>query len=184
MTNSFAASPDGEIVAKAGRYYRNTRYIMTLVLIGAGLWFGYDGWIGYPKENEKARALGGVEKLPYNEASINLQKILALSLPPVGVALLIWTLYNSRGAYRYRNDILSVPGHPDVPLDAIREIDKTKWDRKGIAYLEYEVPAAKGRLRLDDFIYERQPTDDILARIEERLTPPGEAQATTVAEQA
>src|ERR1051325_5057682 len=38
--------------AAAGRYYRNTRYIMFILLVAMGGWFAYDGWVRYPRENE------------------------------------------------------------------------------------------------------------------------------------
>src|SRR5437867_2391033 len=41
----------GEIVARAGRYYRNTRYFIFIMLVGWGCWFLYDGFIGWPKQN-------------------------------------------------------------------------------------------------------------------------------------
>ena len=70
----------------------------------------------------------------------------------------------------YGGDVLSVPGHPDVPLEAIRQMDKSRWDRKGIAKVEYELaPGQSNRLTLDDFIYDRPPTDRIVERIEAHL---------------
>ena len=169
-----AAPPGGEIVARAGRYYRNARYVMALVMIGVGPWFAYDGWVKYPRQNQDAIARGG-SKPPHSDTDLLIQRAIACTLPPLGFALLGWALYNSRGAYRLRDDVLSVPGHPAVPLDAIRQIDKTKWDRKGIAYIDYELPDGTGRIKLDDFVYEAQPTRDILARIEERVLPPEES---------
>ena len=41
-----------DIVARTGRYYRNTRYLMCLMLIVMGCWFLYDGFVKYPRENE------------------------------------------------------------------------------------------------------------------------------------
>lgn len=79
--------------------------------------------------------------------------------------------------YRLKDDVLYVPGHPPVPLDAIRQIDKSKWDKKGIAYLDYELdsqpnaPAVKGSIKLDDFVYDQNPTDAIMAAIEEKVAP-------------
>jgi hypothetical protein len=62
-----------------------------------------------------------------------------------------------------------------VPLSAIRRIDKRLWDRKGIAFIDYDLDGsggAGGRLKLDDFVYERKPTDEIYERIERFVTPP------------
>jgi hypothetical protein len=181
---------DGEIVARPGRYYRNARYLMVLICVGLGLWFAYDGWVAWPNENRKyaevnakletARAVGDkdaasrhTEELKslkqHTGYDIPLQRILGGVLPVAGIGLLCWALYNSRGTYRFADDTLHAPGHPPVPVDAIRQIDKQKWDRKGIAFIDYEVPGATGgagRIKLDDFVYEQKPTQAILARIE------------------
>ena len=164
------------IVARAGRYYRNARYAMVVICIAAGLWFAYDGWKKWPAENAAARAKGH-EKLPHSEElDIPIQRLLGASLPIVGLVMLLYFLYRSRGEYRLEGNMLSVPGHPPIPLENIRTIDKTKWDRKGIAHLEYEAPGSTEtrRLTLDDFVYEQAPTDAILERIEAVLVPPGE----------
>jgi hypothetical protein len=181
MTTTATDTPDthaaGEpIVAYAGTYYRVTRYIVSAVMIAMGAWFAYDGYVTYPRNNELHRlhVLDPVahpkDYSTHNASSIRLQKILGGALPAVGIGLLIWTLYNSRGEYRLAGDVLSVPGHPDVPLDQVTQIDKSNWDRKGIAHLDYALPTGqKGRLTLDDFVYDRPPTDRILETIEARL---------------
>ena len=174
-------APGEEIVAYAGSWYRKARYIMALIVFGCAAWFGYDGWVGYPKINaefDAAVARGekpAKAKLP--DLDIQLQKVLALSLPILGVGIIVWLRYNSRGCYRLKDEVLYVPGHPPVPLDAIRQIDKSKWDKKGIAYLDYEIEspiesqAAKGTIKLDDFVYDQNPTDAIMAAIEKTVAP-------------
>jgi hypothetical protein len=192
-----------DIVAHAGRYYRNTRYLMTVLTVGMGLWFAYDGWVRYPQQNQRlaelsveivearkaaedARASGDADreqteqaqlsallaeqgKLKHHSASdLLLQRALGMGLPPLGIAFLAWSLYRSRGAYRLSGQTLSVPGHPPIQLDQIVRIDKQLWERKGIAHVDYETPEGRqGRITLDDFIYDRQPTDAIYARIEQ-----------------
>src|SRR3954463_5937223 len=42
------------IVANAGAYYRNTRYLMAIMCVAGGLWFGYDGWKNWPESNRRA----------------------------------------------------------------------------------------------------------------------------------
>ena len=183
-TDTTVPSAAGEaIVARAGTYYRVTRYIFSAVMLAMGGWFAYDGYVTYPRNNELHRlhvldpAQHPKDYPTHNAASIRLQKILGAALPVVGIGLLGWTLHNSRGAYRLAGDVLSVPGHPDVPLDHVTQIDKSKWDRKGIAYLDYALPTGqKGRIKLDDFVYDRPPTDRILETIEVRLGVTAEAQ--------
>lgn len=202
QTDAPHAAPT-EIIARAGSYYRRTRYIMAILLIAGGAWFGYDGFVGYPRENQqlrdinaqlaeaqknqdsqRIRELSDQQKnfkrhsgeLAHSDMDILIQKVLCFTLPPIGLLMLFWTFFNSRGAYRLADQTLSVPGHPPVPIDAIRKIDKRKWDRKGIAYLDYELPDGKsGTIKLDDFVYERTPTDAIFAQIESLTTPPASA---------
>ena len=162
---------DAEIVARPGRYYRNTRYLFVAGMIGMALWFGYDGWVRYPRERalHQQNPKAGV---PHTDTDIRLQKVLACALPPAALLFLGWTLYNTRGTYRLGGEVLSVPGHPDVPLDSVRAIDLSLWDRNGIAYVEYDAGGRQAQLKLDDFLYERGPTDKIVEILEARLAPP------------
>jgi hypothetical protein len=162
------------IVARAGRYYRNARYLMVLVCLCLAAWFAYDGWVAWPRENAQALQRGE-EKLPRSEFDILLQRVLAGALPFAGLGILIRALHHSRGEYRLDGHTLHVPGHPPVPLDGIRQIDKSKWERKGVARLDYELPGTTEtrRLTLDDFVYDQTATDAIMARIEAILVPPG-----------
>src|SRR5215213_999757 len=45
------ADPDAEIVARGGAYYRNTRYAFSVLLLAMAVWFGYDGFVKYPRDN-------------------------------------------------------------------------------------------------------------------------------------
>lgn len=196
------APPAEPIIAGAARYYRTTRYIMCALIFIFGLYFAYDGWIGYPKQNaqlDDVNARMGVAQRngddaqiaklteerkdlkPHTDMDLFLQKALGFALPPLAIAFLIWSLYNSRGAYKLEDHILSVPGHPPISLDQIRRIDRKLWDRKGVVYFDYELPEGKGtgRIKLDDFVYDRKPTDAIFACIEKSLLPPPEDPATS-----
>jgi len=174
----------GPIVAKPGRYYRVARYLMTFLLFGYGAWSIYDGFFSWPNWTDTHP----LEK-PKTHTDIVLNQILGCGLPPMGLIILVWAIYNSRGEYRLENDILSVPGHPPIPLEKIQSINRESWDRKGIAYVEYDLthaapvaakstgpvaytgvtPGARGSFRLDDFVYDREPTDKIFKAIEESL---------------
>ena len=186
----------GPLVARASNEYRVKRLIIVLMLVGMGAYFALDGWIRWPRENQRiveltkekevalhANDTAKVSQLDaeikslsqHSDTDLLMQKVLACALPPMGLFVLAWALYYSRGAYRLDNHILTVPGHPPIPLDAIRSIDRTDWDRKGIAWINYELSDHKtGSACLDDFIYQRKPTDDIFKQIE-TYTGTGEA---------
>jgi hypothetical protein len=108
---------------------------------------------------------------PHQKTDILLQKVLGVSLPILGVFTLFWSLRVSRGVYRLEQETLHVPGHPPIPLSSVVTINRKLWDRKGIAYLEYETNGVRGRLKLDDYIYDRDPTDAIFKQIEAYLAP-------------
>jgi hypothetical protein len=157
------ASVAGEaVVARASTYFRVTRYLMVLIFLGAGGWFLYDGFVKWPKEFDR------YGKMVHQQLDIEINQLLGVTLPPVGIAFLVWAMYCSRGAYRLQSRYLRVPGHPPIPLDCIRKIDKAQWERKGIVRMEYLLPGTlKPRwIKMDDFVYERQPTDQILEQIE------------------
>jgi len=178
----------GPVVAKAGRYYRVARYLMVLLLFGYGAWSIYDGFYSWPNWTDTHP----LEK-PKTHTDIVLNQILGVCLPPMGLIILGWALYNSRGEYRLDEGILHVPGHPPIPLEKIQSVNRESWDRKGIAYIEYDltvVPSragsgssgsagpvryegitkgARGKFRLDDFVYEREPTDIIFKAIESSI---------------
>jgi len=184
----------GAIVAKAGRYYRVARYLMTLLLMGYGAWSIYDGFYSWPNW-----PITHPEEKPKTHTDIMLNQVLGVALPPMGFAILAWAVYNSRGEYRMENGVVSIPGHPPVPLDKIHSVNRELWDRKGIAFVEYDLSeaptaaksggvvsysgasqGAKGTFRLDDFVYEREPTDKIFKTIEDSLLKSAAAAAVPV----
>lgn len=184
-----------DLVARASRYYRNTRYIIVALLIGYGIWSIYDGFVSWPAANQRAVELrqqrADAEKAgqrdrvneinselgkitEHNHASVLLNQILGVALPPLGAFMLFWSLRSSRGEIRLTpDDVLHAPGHPPVPIDAMTSLDRRLWDRKGIAWVEYELDGgkARGKIRLDDFIYERPPIDAMYDRILAKLDP-------------
>jgi hypothetical protein len=193
VANTAAATTAAdEIIAEPDAGYRWKHLIVSIAMIAAGMWFAYDGWIKWPAENariaqvqkekEAARAAGDsvkdealakeLQDLSYHGPwDLFFQKFLAFTLPAFGLFWGAWTLKDTRGALRMSGNTLQVPGHPPITVDDIRRIDKRKWDRKGIAYLHYEVgqPPTAGVLKLDDFAYERKPTDEMLERIEKNV---------------
>jgi hypothetical protein len=169
----------GVITAKAANDYRWKRYVLVAVLLGYGILSIRDGFFRYPRENAQAQAQK-LDILPHPGLDVQLNQVLGVLLPPFSMALLAWSVYSSRGMYRYDGTTLNAPSHPPVPLNAMRKIDRAKWDRKGIAYIDYQIPgtAKSGRIKLDDFIYQREPIDQMFAHIEATLVP---AAATTAA---
>ena len=190
-------------VAHAGKTYRRYRYIMFVLMFGFGLAFLNDGFFRYPRHNRernakqeqidavRAESLNDTKQsrlatlqaeqkpMPQLHADFDLkiQRLLGFGLPPLATCVLILWLRRSRGEYRLENDTLHVPGYPPIPLETINSLDKTKWDRAGIAFATYRLPNGKtGTVRLDDFIYEAYPIRDMVKCIEESIIARAQAQ--------
>jgi hypothetical protein len=198
-------SQNAPIVARAGSYYRNARYIMFGIIVAMGLWFLYDGLITYPRSNalyddltKKIEVLSREQKQEtpeyqslvfkrketkfHDEFSIRLQCLLGALLPPIGIGLLVFWLRRSRGEIRLENGVLSAPGFPPIPLSKVDELDRQFWEKKGIVYAYYDLGNANaGKIRLDDFIYQAQPIRDIVKEIERELKTQQKTPASTPA---
>jgi hypothetical protein len=167
MTEQQTPYDGGPIVATAARDFRWKRFALVAILLIYGGLSIRDGFIKYPRENAAAKALN-LDIPPHPGYDVQLNQILGIALPPLALIFLSWTLYISRGSYRLDGSQVYVPGHPPIPLNAMRKVNRAKWDRKGIAYIEYQFPGTSksGRFKLDDFVYDRDPTDKIFEQIE------------------
>jgi hypothetical protein len=146
------------------------------MLVGMGLWFCFDGFYNWPKQAREAALLPPSQQLnqekPHSERDIFLNQLLGIALPIIGFLALAYFLRNSRGEYRLCGQTLHIPGHDPIAVESITLIDKSKWDRKGVARIEYERVAGKSRqFILDNFVYQEEPTRLILKRLEEVLFP-------------
>ena len=56
-----------------------------------------------------------------------------------------------------------------VPYDSIKRLDKRRWEKKGIAVVTYDAGGSDKRLVIDDWKYDRVPTDQILRDVEAHI---------------
>ena len=181
QTTEQTIQPAGDVTARAGRYYRNTRYLLAAGILFYALWNIRDGFYNWPNENLVSK-MQGYDKPLHSDMDILFNRVLGLVLAPGSALLLAWALYNSRGEIRLSEQTVLAPGHPPVPLSSIESVDKSKWDRKGIAVITYRLPSLQsGKFKLDDFVYEREPIDEIFKRIEQSVQQPKKTQPTVAA---
>jgi hypothetical protein len=188
-----ASALSGPVIARAGNTYRRYRYIMFVLMLCFAGWFLYDGFKRWPEDQRRYQEVTRqIEQLSQHadanrieiadrkeilkkmknrrDFDIYLQRFLGFTLIPVAIGLLLFWLRRSGGEFRLEGAVLHVPGHPPIPLDNITTLDKTKWDRKGIAFAKYHLADGEsGRFRLDDFIYDAHPTREIVRQIEASL---------------
>jgi hypothetical protein len=81
----------------------------------------------------------------------------------VGLTGLVWLVISSRRWFAADDEALIVSGQR-IPFDKITDIDKSRWDRKGIAVVTYQQNGGTATVTLDDWKY--KGTAPILERIE------------------
>jgi hypothetical protein len=88
------------------------------------------------------------------------------------IGLLTLAYWFSQKGRTVRSDDAAVhtPAGVRVPFAAITGLGKKKWEDKGLATVRYEIDGRKGQFVLDDYKYDRDPTHQILAEIEEHLS--------------
>ncbi|MBI5394692.1 MAG: hypothetical protein HZA91_05270 [Verrucomicrobia bacterium] len=178
-----------EIVTTLSRQWRNRILFQTAFFVGFGLWFAYDGAVGYPRHNDRlaqfaaAKARGEAVEWrafaenkgwagqdhpdPYTAADLKVQFVLGTICVVAGAMALGWFLIGRRQKLSSDGQVVCGVRGQRVPLEAFVDVDKRKWDRKGIAYAFYEENGKRRRLTIDD--YKFVGGEDILKQVEERI---------------
>lgn len=88
---------------------------------------------------------------------------------PIGTFCLVTVLIWSRRSIGIDDSTFYGYGGVEIPFDQITRIDASRWDRKGIARVYYNVDDAEKSILIDDFKFERQPTNEIFSRLKEAV---------------
>ncbi len=173
VSESKPGPPNGPLVARADFQYRWRVYVLFIVAFGFGVLSARDGFVKWPEENrqhELQRVRGERSEADHNHAGILINQILGVVLPVVSLPVFVWLMYRSRGAYRLEANTLYLPGNEPIPVEKIAALDKSRWDKKGIAVVEYQDAEGKSQsATMRDMVYERRTTDEIVERIEKSL---------------
>ena len=123
--------------------YAKRHLFVTLLMIGLGCWFGYDGFIGYPatpaaelyKSIEKSDAPEGFDLDAFKKQKIGTQygfTILAFFAAAVVGSRL---LRNRRFKFGYTDDFYVYRGRRHR-ISEIKTIDRSRWEKKGIVKID------------------------------------------------
>ncbi len=160
-----------------------------LFCVGLGLYFFYDGAIGYPKKNEaflkhkELKEAGRESAWPatakrhgwdvtppeklHDEGDLMGQYVFGTVTLALGGCAIAWVAMCWKRTLR--SDAEAVYGDTGVrvPFSEMRSVDRRKWDTKGIAVVLYERDGKKRRLVLDDYKY--AGGEKILQEVEQYL---------------
>lgn len=175
--------------------------VVAIITLIGGLWFSYDGFVGYPHQQKVAQAYmqfqeeGRVDQWPEfakengwsvtpespkSDSDIWLQRILGMVAMPIG---LIFGMATLRSLGRYVScdqDGLSTNKYSNIPFDAITKLDKSRWQKKGIVIIQFQMDGKSGHIMLDDWKMNTDNTEQILRTIELK-TDMGQSAASDVA---
>lgn len=175
--------------------------IGAMALLFSG-WFGYDGMVAYPlaleiqeaynqvvSDNpgdplEQARIWAdhaktqgwptGVPKSKIEKNDPFTQRVIAGITAPVGIYFLA-TFFLTRSRWVEADEQgLRTSSGLQTDYASVISIDKSRWQRKGIAVVHYDSGGQSGRVLLDDWKFDRESTKRILEAIEERMPGGGE----------
>jgi len=156
--------------------------IIAVMFIGGGCWFLYDGAVAWPAENERYAVFqqineegerawqevfaerGWSTRNPpdqHSDTDIMTQFIIAGLCFPIGLLALFWLGLNARRKVVADDEKVRFAGR-EMRYDAITDIDKTRWDSKGIVVLE----SGEERMKLDDWKF--RGVGKVLERVEQR----------------
>ena len=186
-----------EIRAESDSKFMLRFLLIAVMLLGYALWSLYDGFVAYPKEMKRAEAFYSAEMMAMGETDraerwqviaqendwkrskpkkpdevqglIYWQYGMAFMCTLIGVPMLIKYL-RSRGAWIGATDQgLQSSGGETVPFDAITQVDKTRWAKKGIARVHYNQDGSDKVFVLDDFKFLRDPMGNIMQLLEQKI---------------
>lgn len=176
------------VEARMNPTWRNKWLLLAGFLMFFAVWSVYDALVAYPAHNQRvakfqefddtgrlsewpdyAKSQGWSDEdpgEPMSEGSIQTQWV-QMGICIALAALVLGRVFQvSRTKLAAEDDALVGPSGQRVGYDQITEIDKTRWDSKGIAVVHYGADGGKRKLKLDDWVY--RDADQVLAQVEKR----------------
>ena len=168
--------------------WKKQKLLLALLLIGFGAWFGFDGFIGYPKSDERYRKLealsadksqwkalakehdiGSVPEKFFGPGKVVEQFVAAGITGFLGFATLLFWLSQLKRTLRMDAEGVTTATGVRVPFSAMSGVGKKLWESKGIAKVRYSLEGKQGEFVVDDYKFETKAARQILEEIEKRL---------------
>lgn len=174
--------------------YRNRLLLIALGAMLYAAWCLYDAMVAYPDQIDAYQSIQTVKddypdewKTKWPEVAeandwdptkepdkrtngdITTQWLQFAIVFPIGSYCLFSVLIWSRRFIGADEEHLYANGGVEVPFDQISRIDASRWENKGIARVYYDLGSGEQNVLIDDFKFERQPTDAIFTRIKDAI---------------
>ncbi|MFI4862174.1 MAG: hypothetical protein ACIAXF_16025 [Phycisphaerales bacterium JB063] len=174
--------------------YRWRLIIIGVVMVGFSGWAVYDATVAYPAKQELRETFESVvsgtepderltqwakyagehgldktEPEALSEFDILTQWLLFGISFPIGAYHLVQLFLWNKKFIEGDDEGVRANGGISFTWDQVTAVDANKWDRKGIAYIEYDAGKGNSLLVLDDWKMEREPADAIFALLQEHV---------------
>ena len=175
--------------------YRLRLGIIAIALLAVGGWFTYDGAAGYPNENikrnryleikeefgaeappvwrQEAEEQGWpieIPKEPFSDWDIFAQFCYAVPSVVFGAWFAIGYLRSGGRWIESNEQGLATSSGQQISWDQIESMDKSRWETKGIAVVNYSHNGKASRITLDDWKFDRESTTAVVNEVEAHLT--------------
>jgi len=176
------------VEAKITSIWKKQKGFLALFFVGIGLWFLFDGKVGFPKSNDRwlahekfktenrlsewpqfAKNAGWNETPPhkyYKKNDIAAQYFIGALAVVFGMAVFIYWAGQIKLVFKLEEGAVIIPGGKRVPFESITGINRKKWDDKGLATIYYSIDGRAGKFILDDYKFDPQPMREIMKEIE------------------
>jgi len=171
--------------------WKKQKGFIALFFCVIGLWFLFDGIIGFPRSNERwlahekfksenrlsewpahAKEAGWNETPPhklYKKEDIAGQYILGTLAILAGIGAFIYWAGQIKRVFKLEADAVVIPVEKRVPLASVTGINRKNWEGKGLATVYFSIDGRRGKFILDDYKFDRDPMHEIMAAIEQQL---------------
>ena len=162
--------------------------MVALMLLGMGVWFFWDGLVGYPFSNQRwdahekfvtekrlddwpayAKSRNWSQKEPhkrFTQGDINGQFVCGSAGFLIGLLVLAYWWREKGRTVCSDESAIYTPLGQRVPYEAIVSVDAKHWESKGLATVHYRVDGRDGKFKLDDYKYSMEPMRQIMRDIE------------------
>jgi hypothetical protein len=169
--------------ARVTKMWTQQKGLIPLLFLAFGAYFLFDGFIGYPRSDERWKAHEELKDQPGAWEKLCAERGWTTTAPEkylgpgkyreqfwsggstalIGLISLIYWQRQRKSKIRSDESGISSTLGVRIPYSAITRIDKKAWKQKGFAYVHYKDGAAEKKFTLDDAKYDPKSLDTILA---------------------
>lgn len=139
--------------------YAKRHLFVTLLMIGLGCWFAYDGFVGYPamsaaelyRSIEKSDAPEGYDLEAFKKQKVGAQY--GFTILAFFVAAVVGSRLAKSAQFRFEfDDEGFVHNGRRYAYSAVRNVDRSKWEKKGIVKVNGITLDAWHHLGVNEFV--------------------------------